>query len=395
MAKRAAKSISLTASKAKPKKRMAKSMDQKYLGMEPEWINVDTMTESEFQSYKSHAYTWYNYFNTVKDLRKSVIVWMTKQNYNKTDIAAVKHVSDSELGMAVCSNATMLLGGMPDAHSGWLRDKLAGFIEHGKGKVAEKKKSVKKAAYAPSIQERMKDKLDDHLGEIEGMVDEFILNGNADHGLFAWLKNRSVAQQHGKTIAAFYMPIVAEYTELATKDCDEQLVEGYGELSKADIKKHIKFYQSLVDDADSYTETKKATRKTKKAKPKSNERIVAKVKFLKESTLLKVVSVNPADIIGATELWVYNIKKRKLGRYFAGGDGYNNNEGLSIKGTTIIGYDEKTSVQKTLRKPEEQLKAFNKAGKVVLRKFLDDIRAVDTKMNGRLNTDTLLLKVVK
>ena len=51
------------------------------------------------------------------------------------------------------------------------------------------------------------------------------------------------------------------------------------------------------------------------------------------------------------------------------------------------------SVQKTLRKPVEQLAAFKAAGKVVLRKFLEDINAVDTKMNGRLNEETLLLKV--
>jgi len=30
---------------------------------------------------------------------------------------------------------------------------------------------------------------------------------------------------------------------------------------------------------------------------------------------------------------------------------------------------------------------------VVLRKFLDDIKAVDIKLNGRINEDTVLLKV--
>jgi hypothetical protein len=49
-------------------------------------------------------------------------------------------------------------------------------------------------------------------------------------------------------------------------------------------------------------------------------------------------------------------------------------------------------VQKTLRKPEEQLKEFKAAGKVQLRKFLDDIRAVDIKLNGRINEDIILLR---
>ncbi len=66
---------------------------------------------------------------------------------------------------------------------------------------------------------------------------------------------------------------------------------------------------------------------------------------------------------------------------------------LEVKGTTIIGFDPIKSVQKTLRKPEEQLKEFKAAGKVQLRKFLDDIKAVDIKLNGRINEDTVLLKV--
>jgi hypothetical protein len=67
--------------------------------------------------------------------------------------------------------------------------------------------------------------------------------------------------------------------------------------------------------------------------------------------------------------------------------------GLSVKGTTIIGFNEVESVQKTLRKPDEKLKEFKDAGKVKLRTFIEDINAVDIKLNGRINTDTILLKV--
>jgi hypothetical protein len=52
-------------------------------------------------------------------------------------------------------------------------------------------------------------------------------------------------------------------------------------------------------------------------------------------------------------------------------------------------------VAKTLRKPEQQLPEFNKAGKVQLRKFLDNIKGVETKMNGRFNEQTVILKAVK
>jgi hypothetical protein len=64
-----------------------------------------------------------------------------------------------------------------------------------------------------------------------------------------------------------------------------------------------------------------------------------------------------------------------------------------VKGTTITGFNTTASVCKTLRKPEEKLKEFKAAGKVQLRKFLDSINATDTMMNGRINEETILLRV--
>ena len=51
------------------------------------------------------------------------------------------------------------------------------------------------------------------------------------------------------------------------------------------------------------------------------------------------------------------------------------------------------SNQKTLRKPADTIKEFKKAGKVALRKFMEDIKTTEIKLNGRLNTDTLILKL--
>jgi hypothetical protein len=132
----------------------------------------------------------------------------------------------------------------------------------------------------------------------------------------------------------------------------------------------------------------KVNRKPRAKKAVPAEKIVAKLKYMKTNEPLKLVSINPTDIVGAGELWVYNSKTRKLGKYVAA-----EYQTLGVKGTTIIGFNENLSVCKTLRKPEEKLKEFKAAGKVQLRKFLDDINATDTKMNGRLNEETILLKV--
>ena len=125
--------------------------------------------------------------------------------------------------------------------------------------------------------------------------------------------------------------------------------------------------------------------------------LVEKLKYCLKNDRFQVASVAPENIIGANELWVFNVKYRKLGKYIAKNiDSTGQNRegaGLSVKGASIIGFDPVTSIQKTLRKPTEQLKDFKTAGKVKLRKFLENIETTDSILNGRCNNDTILLKV--
>jgi len=166
------------------------------------------------------------------------------------------------------------------------------------------------------------------------------------------------------------------------------LVEGYSHLRAADFKRFFTFLDQILNDIQQYRGVKKATKKVRAPKSVSKEKVVSKLKYAKEDKILRLVSVNPVDIIGAQELWVFNIKTRKLGKYVA-----DSLQGpLRIKGTSVEGFDPFKSNSKTLRKPEEKLKEFAKATKVQLRKFLEDIKATETKLNGRISTDVVLLK---
>jgi hypothetical protein len=201
------------------------------------------------------------------------------------------------------------------------------------------------------------------------------------------LRGRQAKAAHARIIKTFYSRNYDELVEAATTK-DEQLKEGYAHLSKANLKKITLFYSEILSACDMLAQEAKVNKKPRAKKPTDKAKVVAKMKYLKQDEKLKLVSINPQDIIGAKELWIYNVKSRKLGKYVAGE--FND---LGVKGTTVIGFDPIKSVQKTLRKPEEQLKEFKAAGKVQLRKFLDDIKAVDIRLNGRFNEDTVLLKV--
>jgi hypothetical protein len=251
--------------------------------------------------------------------------------------------------------------------------------------VADKTKPVVKA---PTIQDRMNEIMRTHILHFEELEDSLYEGATVDPKAYEYLLAKSVPQAMLGKIQAVFERRYAEITEAKTTK-DEDLKDAYAYMKAADWKRYDAFYTKLFEGIAQYGQVKKATKKAAVRKPPQKEKLVAKLKYMKNDTTTKLVSVNPVDIIGATELWVYNTKTRKLGKYVAEEMG----GALGVKGTAITGFNESKSVQKTLRKPEVQLKEFLAAGKIQLRKFLDDIKATDIKLNGRINQDTILLKV--
>jgi hypothetical protein len=201
------------------------------------------------------------------------------------------------------------------------------------------------------------------------------------------LRGKGVKAAHARIIKEFYARDLAELNELASGKGCEQLREGYSHRSRKQIKNFITFLQEIESACVMLMQEAKVNRAPRAKKTQPKEKLVAKLKYKKQDEALKLVSINPTDIIGVKELWVYNTKSRKIGKYVA-----TEFSELGVKGTTIVNFDEAKSVMKTVRKPEEKLKEFKAAGKVQLRKFLDEINATEARMNGRINEEIILLK---
>jgi hypothetical protein len=368
----------------------------------PVWDGCETMDTDKFLRHFHSAMSYYRLEFSGKDLKPAVIKWMTGVGCTKEDIAAFKKTKDNRCNVTMGAIASCLLRGMPavreDFNKGrdtaaWLRNEIVDVISQGKNDIDEEAVvEVKSTVVQPSIQERVKEAAMRMTEEIEDAIEGFQTDPEAfDPKAFKMLnllKGKEVKAAHARIIKDFYSSDLAELEELASGKGDEQLKEGYSHRSKKQIRNLITFYQEIMSACDMLAQEAKVNRKPRKTKTVPKEKLVAKLKYMKSNEPLKLVSVSPTDIIGSGELWVFNCKTRKLGRYVAA-----EFQTLGVKGTTITGFDEFKSVQKTLRKPEEKLKEFKAAGKVQLRKFLDEINATDTKMNGRLNEETILLKV--
>ena len=371
----------------------------------PVWEGCETWDADTFHRFFKRAMDYYRLESDIKSYKPAVVKWMETVGCTKADITAFKKVKDSRVGTTMGAVACCLNRGMTpqraDFNNGrdtaaWLRAEIVKVIAAGKDDIDEVEakalEAAKPAVYTPSIQERVRDAAYRMTEEIENAIESFQTDAeNFDPKAFKMLNMLKAVEAkaaHARIIKEFYSKDLEELEELASGNGDEQLKEGYSHRSRKQIKNLIIFYQEIMAACTMLAQEAKVNRAPRAKKAVPAEKIVSKMKYKKTDEPLKLVSVNPTDIIGCGELWIFNTKTRKLGKYVAAE--FNT---LGVKGTTITGFNENTSVQKTIRKPEEKLKEFKAAGKVQLRKFLDEINATDTKMNGRINEDTILLRV--
>ena len=382
-------------------KRMARNLIADYIGRLPDWKSVKSYEDDKFPVMLQDALRHYGYFNSAKTMRKSMLEWLKLNTTDAAFIKSYKKSLDWRTPIPAYSLAMASLAGMPTSveHFDYIMKRVAEATSHNEtdgvqiAELSREEKAIAAKKYVPSIQDRISAKISDHILHFEIAFEDGIIERKEKHptpDVRTYLTTENVgASMIGRIVDHFQ----AQWDEIKGSqgvNADEQLKEAYAHLKRADVKRFTEFYKALIVDLEMYKEQKKVTRTPRKRKAVSTGKQVARLNYLKSHDGLKLVSINPEDVIDCKELWVYQTKYRKLGKYVT--DGYGT---LGVKGTTIVGFDVTGSVQKTLRKPKEQLAAFKKAGKVKLRTFMDEVKAVDIKLTGRINKDTILLKAVQ
>jgi hypothetical protein len=369
----------------------------------PSWEGAAEFNGEQFTRHFRRAMEYYRLESSTKELRPKVAEWMESAGYKKDAIAEFRKLKDTRVSSTLCGVAACLVRGMPAVHPGfnqgrdtaaWLKAEIEKSVKAGKDDAdeveAEKDVPVVKKE---TIQDRLAEKFSETMGDIEGAIDDFITDGK-DPKVFHLLSVANIAVQYSSKIVDLIQPRINEMNELL-EGKDGQLMEAYKHLGKRDVKAYIKMYESIINDAMAYKTSKIATRAKPKRKPVPPERQVKGLKYLKEFAELGLKSINPTEILGMSELWTYNTKTRKLGRFVVSTHGDMAISTLGVKGSAIIGFDEIKSTCKTLRKPAEKLAEFKTQGKPGLRKFMDTIKSVETKLKGRISPETILLRAIK
>jgi len=361
--------------------------ETKYMGDEPYFA----LQPEERSLALTRSFTWYNRFYGKKDA-KDLLCQFLEYN-NRTDEAKkMRRVDEKEVLMTLAWLARMTLRGLilNEHETNVLENEISRLLFLvNKPEVIEKEEE-KPISNRPNIQELLREKAREAAGELEGLFDEFITTGKSSQKPMDVVAKLNIVPQQIPYIVGFWKRKQEEF-EILQEGKDADIKEAYSFLGKIQVRNILKFIEQVTTDLNSYISVKKASKAPRKKKAVPVEKIVAKLKYLKEfkdaTNKLELVSIHPTKLHGASEAWVYDTAKRKLHHYVA--DEYS--KSFTVKGNTILGFDTNKSEIKTLRKPGEQIKEVM-GSKPAARKFFNDIKAVGTVPNGRFNENMLILK---
>ncbi len=226
----------------------------------------------------------------------------------------------------------------------------------------------------PTIQDYVKTKAANTCQLFDSWVDHFSKSPESYNFDVKKTKSNmdSLKPAHHKHIADHYKTVYDEIT--AALDGDEGLYEGYAHFTKSQLRKLHTFYKLIFDSMVVAVDA------TPPKKPVDVFKVLSKLKYRLQEGDIK--SVSPKLILGAKELWIFNVKSNKLGVYMS-------DDGFSVNGSNIVGFNGK-SVEKMVKK-DFDLKQFQIGNQAFKNNQFKSLTSIDVKMNGKISDQHLLL----
>lgn len=337
----------------------------------------------------SNALYWYHQEKDKKDARAYLKAYIS-EHFTKQDVKVFDKLPDNRIINTYAWISRMLsTGALTLKDNEYVKfDNYLQSILDTSDYIEEEEPVEADKPVRPSVRDNMEEKVREYLGELEGAIDDFTVNGN-ELNLYNDLKARAIPQPYCAYIDAFLKKKASEYV-FVYETTDKEYKDAYSHLGKRKLTQLIKMLSEWLEDLERYAQFKKANRKPRPKKVKTPAQQIAKLKYKKEDTELGIKSVFPSEMVGASQVWIYNVKYKKLSAYRC-----DSTIGMQVKGSTLQNYDPDQCEQKTLRKPGETLKKVLDAGKIQLRKILSELTTKESTVNGRINEDCLIIRVIK
>jgi len=155
---------------------------------------------------------------------------------------------------------------------------------------------------------------------IDGLLDQHMLEKGKDlltFNLNDFLKANTISAENIHQLKYHLRNLNVDMEKYLEKD--QETLEAYPFLTRP-IAKHVaEFIKNLNATAENFIPAVpgKKQRKARRKKVKTPQEILKFFKFMPEEKSLNIHSIDPEDILGASQLWIFNTKYRKLGVFNA------------------------------------------------------------------------------
>jgi len=371
---------------------MKSETEEIFYGKQPNWKHwkpEDYKDEDKVFWSIAFALNWYNTKYTDRDYKASVIGYMEKNKIQGVDLVAkvpVDNFTFRSIGGKCQANLSHCI--LPLKVKQAINEGISTLISVGKY-------TQDVSAPVVPVRERVRQQSYELGNALERKIDEYesyILGKNPNYKLFdveKWINENEPSAMHCEFLLECFERGLNEF-KMVLDGKDEQLREAYSFLTKKQSQKMHDFYKSICDHLRVRITIAKSNRKPRKNKKKKPEQLVKKLKYLVKDTSSGIESIMPDSIIGCDTLIVFNVKTNKATIFKADSNG----SGISVKGSSIIGFSDE-SVEKKIRKPVEFMTKAKSEGIRSINNYWKTQKTKEAKPKGRINAHTLILKSFK
>ena len=269
-----------------------------------------------------------------------------------------------------------------------LMDKAILLIEPGKQIYLEKQEKINNVISISPTVKLMRKVNGTIMQELLELEDKWIDGEDATINIYDRFKFHGLTNAAVSHVKPMIEGWLLDYEDAYHKRCD-QAVEGYSHLKRSVLNHRIKVCKEMLSDLDRIKSASKASRNVKIKGSVAIDKQVSKVQYKKEDTNFKIVSINPIQIPNKQRLYTFNCKYKVVTEYVT-----DSPSGFVISGSTIKNFNKVTSRAVTLRKPDDYLPMFLSKTPKQIDEAWKDITTKTFAPNGRINKDTILLRVL-
>jgi hypothetical protein len=355
-------------------------------GEEPDFSSIPVDADTDLLLEK--AIHWYRQNFNQSEAKRWVVEWLEAQG-REDDAKAVSRASKNHLKL-ISPYCRCVTRGFPvnEQQSEFVRKNVDELLDYARKRVPAD------AVVRVSVQDRIEAKANEMLTALEPVLDlateSVVCSRKKPNPLMDWIKSADL----NKPMATVALNrLQSNYADLkaAHDKTDPDLVEGYSYLKPKSLKYLVGYYEEAIQNLNDRIGVLRASRKPRKRKPKSAQAQIKGLKFLSRCETFGVDSAKASDIIGSQGFIMFNTKNNKATVFVA----VEPKSGLSVKGSTVVGFDSAKSFEKTVRKPEDFVKNADGCRKsfTAAVRYLNGVKTKAGVPTGRVNKHCLILQV--